>query len=311
MGTIKDRRNGFSAFDTFFGGSQPENPLTVEDAKAAGKRVIDIPIAELHPFKNHTFKVIHNKELDLMAESIREYGVIEAVIVRQAPEGGYEIISGHRRTEAASLAGLETIPVIVEDMDDTIATLWMIAANKKRNKFLPSELANTFKVGVEALKHRGKFSEGGDSAYKIGEDFGVSERKVKDYIRLTYLHEDLLDAVDDKKMQLGAAVEISFLTLEMQTIILEAYYENGKLPKRKQAKRIREKGTFNMSWLLEIGMAEDVPEKKITLSSKAFDYLPPELNKDEQEDLILSLLQEWSMRQSKSVEPQKEKHIWI
>lgn len=304
MGSIRDRRNTFSGYDSLFGGKSAE-PLTVENAKAAGKTVVDIPITELHPFKDHPFKVIHNKELDLMTESIREHGVIEAIIVRTAPEGGYEIISGHRRTTAASLAGLETVPVIVEDMDDTTATLWMIAANKKRNKFLPSELAYVFKMEMEALRHRGKLSEDGTSAYKIGEDFGVSERKVKDYIRLTFLSEELLQYVDDKKLQLGAAVELSFLTAEMQELIIEAYAEIGKFPKKQQAKRIREKGTFNLTWLLEIGIPIEEPEKKFTLSKKVLKYLPEEMSKDEQEDLILSLLAEWSRKQK------EEKHIYL
>ena len=221
----------FSMYDALFG---DDGEVSAQKAADAGLTVSDISVSELHEFKDHPFLVEQNDDMESLSESVRLYGVIEPILVRPARDGrGYEIISGHRRSTAAKNVGLKQVPAIVLDIDDDTATIMMVDANKKREKYIPSELAHAFKMRMDACKHQGKFIDGDDgSTAAIGKDFGASERNVRNYLRLNNLSPELLDLVDSQKLQMGAAVELSFLSPDKQETVLEAYYETASCLKR-------------------------------------------------------------------------------
>ena len=212
-----------------------------DDAKL--ERVQNIPLSELHPFKDHPFKVQNNEEMERMIESIRKVGAITPALARPLPDGGYELISGHRRLVACQVLGIETMPVIVREMSDDEAVIAMVDANLQRETILPSEKAFAYKMKLEAIKHQGiASSQVGKkllSIEKVGEDNGESRNQVHRYIRLTYLIPELLSMVDENKIAFNPAVEISYLDQSEQRVLLDAMELNDCTPSHAQSIRLK------------------------------------------------------------------------
>ena len=212
-----------------------------DDAKL--ERIKNIPLGELHPFKNHPFKILNNEEMERMIESIRKVGTITPALARPLPDGGYELISGHRRLAACQVLGIETMPVIVREMSDDEAVIAMVDANLQRETILPSEKAFAYKMKLEAIKHQGiASSQVGKkllSIEKVGEDNGESRNQVHRYIRLTYLIPELLSMVDDNKIAFNPAVEISYLDRDEQLTLLDAINMNDCTPSHAQSIRLK------------------------------------------------------------------------
>ena len=210
-------------------------------------QVLDVPINELFPFKNHPFKVIDDDKMVQTVESVRENGILVPIMVRNRPEGGYEVISGHRRKHAAEIVGLEKVPIIIRDLTDDEAVIAMVDANLQREEILPSEKAYAFKMKLEAVSHQGKAGNttsrqvGGklESADLVGKDIGESGRQIQRYIRLTELLPDLLDMVDNKKLKFNPAVELSYITPIEQDLLLEVMNQDGVVPSLSQAQQIK------------------------------------------------------------------------
>ena len=212
-----------------------------DDAKL--ERVKNIPLDELHPFKNHPFKILNNEEMERMIESIRKVGTITPALARPLPDGGYELISGHRRLAACQVLGIETMPVIVREISDDEAVIAMVDANLQRETILPSEKAFAYKMKLEAIKHQGVTSrQVGEkllSVTQVSKDSDDSERQIQRYIRLTYLIPELLSMVDDNKIAFNPAVEISYLDREEQLTLLDAINMNDCTPSHAQSIRLK------------------------------------------------------------------------
>lgn len=212
-----------------------------DDAKL--ERVKNIPLDELHPFKNHPFKILNNEEMERMIESIRKVGTITPALARPLPDGGYELISGHRRLAACQVLGIETMPVIVREMSDDEAVIAMVDANLQRETILPSEKAFAYKMKLEAIKHQGvtsrQLGEKLLSVTQVSKDSDDSERQIQRYIRLTYLIPELLSMVDDNKIAFNPAVEISYLDRDEQITLLDAINMNDCTPSHAQSIRLK------------------------------------------------------------------------
>ena len=212
-----------------------------DDAKL--ERVKNIPLDELHPFKNHPFKILNNEEMERMIESIRKVGTITPALARPLPDGGYELISGHRRFAACQVLGIETMPVVVREMSDDEAVIAMVDANLQRETILPSEKAFAYKMKLEAIKHQGVTSrQVGEkllSVTQVSKDSDDSERQIQRYIRLTYLIPELLSMVDDNKIAFNPAVEISYLDRDEQLTLLDAINVNDCTPSHAQSIRLK------------------------------------------------------------------------
>lgn len=212
-----------------------------DDAKL--ERVKNIPLNELHPFKNHPFKILNNDEMERMIESIRKVGTITPALARPLPDGGYELISGHRRLAACQVLGIETMPVIVREMSDDEAVIAMVDANLQRETILPSEKAFAYKMKLEAIKHQGvtsrQLGEKLLSVTQVSKDSDDSERQIQRYIRLTYLIPELLSMVDDNKIAFNPAVEISYLDRDEQLTLLDAINMNDCTPSHAQSIRLK------------------------------------------------------------------------
>ena len=214
------------------------------------EQVQQIPIEELFPFKNHPFKVLDDESMQRTVESVEQYGVLSPLIARPRPEGGYEIISGHRRQHAAQLAGLDTLPVIVRNMDDDAAVLLMVDSNLQRENILPSERAFAYKMKLEALKNQGARSDLTSdqvgqklwSVEQVASDAGESKTQIQRFIRLTSLIPELLDMVDEKKISFNPAVELSYLDEAQQRDFLEAMNDTQNAPSLSQAQRLKKVG---------------------------------------------------------------------
>lgn len=212
-----------------------------DDAKL--ERIKNIPLDELHPFKNHPFKILNNEEMERMIESIRKVGTITPALARPLPDGGYELVSGHRRLAACQVLGIETMPVIVREMSDDEAVIAMVDANLQRETILPSEKAFAYKMKLEAIKHQGvtsrQLGEKLLSVTQVSKDSDDSERQIQRYIRLTYLIPELLSMVDDNKIAFNPAVEISYLDREEQLTLLDAINMNDCTPSHAQSIRLK------------------------------------------------------------------------
>lgn len=212
-----------------------------DDAKL--ERIKNIPLGELHPFKNHPFKILNNEEMERMIESIRKVGTITPALARPLPDGGYELISGHRRLAACQVLGIETMPVIVREMSDDEAVIAMVDANLQRETILPSEKAFAYKMKLEAIKHQGvtsrQLGEKLLSVTQVSKDSDDSERQIQRYIRLTYLIPELLSMVDDNKIAFNPAVEISYLDRDEQITLLDAINMNDCTPSHAQSIRLK------------------------------------------------------------------------
>jgi len=253
-----------------------------DDAKL--ERVQNIPLDELHPFKDHPFKIQNNEEMKRLIESIKKFGTITPVLARPLPDGGYELISGHRRFAACQVLGLETMPVIVREISDDEAVIAMVDANLQRETILPSEKAFAYKMKLDAIKHQGKTSvqvaEKLLSVEKVAEDAGESKDQVRRYIRLTYLIPKLLAMVDDGKIAFNPAVEISYLSKDEQGILLDAMDLNDCTPSHAQAirlKKMSQDGVLNDEQIYAV-MSEEKPNQQEQIKFKKDElkkYFPP------------------------------------
>lgn len=280
-------------------------------ADAQREKVQEIPLGELHPFKNHPFKVKDDAAMQDTVESVREYGVLVPAIARPDPNGGYELIAGHRRHHASELAGKETMPVIVRDLDDDAATIIMVDSNLQREELLPSERAFAYKMKLEALKHQGKktLDQLGPkwSTQEIGKAGNDSMSQVKRFIRLTELIPTLLDMVDERKIAFNPAVELSYLKKEEQTLLLEAMDSEQATPSLSQAQRLKK---FSQQKMLSLDVMRAVmsEEKKtdldrVTLKNETLrKYFPKSYTPKQMEDTIIKLLEGWYKKRQLSQE---------
>lgn len=280
-------------------------------ANAQREKVQEIPLGELHPFRNHPFKVKDDAAMQDTVDSVREYGVLVPAIARPNPDGGYELIAGHRRHHASELAGKETMPVIVRDLDDDAATIIMVDSNLQREELLPSERAFAYKMKLEALKHQGKktLDQLGPkwSTQEIGKAGNDSMSQVKRFIRLTELIPTLLDMVDERKIAFNPAVELSYLKKEEQTLLLEAMDSEQATPSLSQAQRLKK---FSQQKMLSLDVMRAVmsEEKKtdldrVTLKNETLrKYFPKSYTPKQMEDTIIKLLEGWYKKRQLSQE---------
>ena len=273
------------------------------------EQVQQIPVSELFPFKNHPFKVLDDDSMTRTVESISQFGVLAPLIARPRPEGGYEIISGHRRKHAAELANLDTVPVIVRNMEDDAATILMVDSNLQREHILPSERAFAYKMKLDAIKNQGARSDLTSvqvapklSTEKIGEEVGMSKDNVKRYIRLTNLVPELLDMVDEKKIAFNPAVELSYLDEAQQRDFLEAMNDTQNAPSLSQAQRLKklaQEGHFSYDVAFAVMGEEkkDELDKVVIKNDTLRKYFPRSYTPKQMEDTIIKLLEQWQRKQ--------------
>ena len=279
------------------------------------ERVQEIPLSELHPFKGHPFKVLDDDAMQKTVESIAQFGVMTPAIARPRPEGGYELIAGHRRHHASELAGKETMPVIVRDMDDDAATILMVDSNLQRETLLPSERAFAYKMKLEAMKLQGSRSDLTSTQVvwklraneELGESMGVSRESVRRFIRLTELIPELLDMVDEKKIAFNPAVELSYLKKEEQKDFLEAMDYAQATPSLSQAQRLKkfsQEGKCSLDAMCAIMSEEKKSElDKVTIKNDVLrKYFPKSYTPKQMEDTIIKLLEQWQKKREKSME---------
>ena len=282
------------------------------------EQVQQIPIGELFPFKDHPFKVFDDESMQRTVESVEQYGVLSPLIARPRPEGGYEIISGHRRQHAAQLAGLDTLPVIVRNMDDDAAVLLMVDSNLQRETILPSERAFAYKMKLEAMKHQAgrptqdNYSQVGNnfgtlSSEEMAEELGTSKNQIFRYIRLTNLVPELLDMVDEKKISFNPAVELSYLDTNQQRDFLEAMQDTQNAPSLSQAQRLKklaQEGHFSYDVAFAVMGEEKKGEldKVVIKNDTLRKYFPRSYTPKQMEDTIIKLLDQWQRKQQRQNE---------
>lgn len=280
-----------------------------DDAKR--EKVMDIPLSDLHAFKGHPFKVKDDEKMMETVESVRQRGVLVPAIARPDPEGGYELISGHRRHRASQLAGMETMPVIVRDLDDDEATIIMVDSNLQRETILPSERAFAYKMKRDALNHQGATSpQVGEkllTVERIGLDAGDSKNQVLRYIRLTKLIPELLDMVDEKKIAFNPAYELSFLTTEEQERLLDAMDSEQATPSLSQAQRLKkfsQDGRCTPEVMCAILSEEKKSDmEKVTLGADTLrKYFPKSYTPAKMQETIIRLLEQWQRKQQRDQE---------
>lgn len=287
-----------------------------QDAKL--EKIQEIPLSELHPFKNHPFKVKDDEAMMETADSIKQYGVLVPAIARPDPEGGYELVAGHRRHRASELADKETMPVIVRDLDDDAATIIMVDSNLQRESLLPSERAFAYKMKLDAMKHRGERVdltcsqvgnklEGKKSSEILAEQVGQSKNQIFRYIRLTELISELMDMVDEKKIALSPAYELSFLKKEEQVDLLDAMDSEQATPSLSQAQRLKkysQEGHLTLD-MMRVIMGE---EKKSDLDRVTFTsdtlrkYFPKSYTPQRMQETIIKLLEAWQKKRQRDQE---------
>ena len=280
------------------------------------EQVQQIPIGELFPFKDHPFKVLDDESMQRTVESVEQYGVLSPLIARPRPEGGYEIISGHRRQHAAQLAGLDALPVIVRQMDDDAAVLLMVDSNLQRENILPSERAFAYKMKLEAIKNQGARSDltSGQivqksklSIERVAEDAGEGYTTVQRFIRLTNLVPELLDMVDEKKIAFNPAVELSYLDEAQQRDFLEAMNDTQNAPSLSQAQRLKklaQEGHFSYDVAFAVMGEEkkDELDKVVIKNDTLRKYFPRSYTPKQMEDTIIKLLDQWQRKQQRQNE---------
>ena len=280
------------------------------------EQVQQIPIGELFPFKNHPFKVLDDESMQRTVESVEQYGVLSPLIARPRPEGGYEIISGHRRQHAAQLAGLDALPVIVRNMDDDAAVLLMVDSNLQRENILPSERAFAYKMKLEAIKNQGARSDltSGQivqksklSIERVAEDAGEGYKTVQRFIRLTNLIPELLDMVDEKKIAFNPAVELSYLDESQQRDFLEAMEDTQNAPSLSQAQRLKklaQEGHFSYDVAFAVMGEEkkDELDKVVIKNDTLRKFFPRSYTPKQMEDTIIKLLEQWQRKQQRQNE---------
>ena len=287
------------------------------DAAAKEQRT-EMPLSDLHPFEGHPFKVLDDELMAQTVESIKQIGVVSPLIVRPDPEGGYEILSGHRRLHAAQLAGLETVPVIVKEMDDDAAIIFMVDSNLQRENILPSERAFSYKMKLEAMKHqgeRGDLTSGQVGQKSIGtvsrdivaEQAGDSSRNVQRFIRLTNLIPEILDMVDEKKIAFNPAVELSYLKMSEQKEFLEAMDYAQASPSLSQAQRLKklsQEGGCTLDAMCEV-MNEIKKDEldHVTIKNEVLrKYFPKSYTPKQMQDTIIRLLEKWQRSKQRDME---------
>ena len=287
-----------------------------QDAKL--EKIQEIPLSELHPFKNHPFKVKDDEAMMETADSVRQYGVLVPAIARPDPEGGYELVAGHRRHRASELAEKETMPVIVRDLDDDAATIIMVDSNLQRESLLPSERAFAYKMKLEAMKHQGERmdltcsqvgnkSAGKKSSELLAEQVGQSKNQIFRYIRLTELIPELLDMVDEKKIALNPAYELSFLKKEEQRDLLDAMDSEQATPSLSQAQRLKkysQEGHLTLD-MMRVIMGEEKKSDldKVTFTSDTLrKYFPKSYTPQRMQETIIKLLEAWQKKRQRDQE---------
>ena len=287
------------------------------DAAAKEQRT-EMPLSDLHPFEGHPFKVLDDELMEQTVESIKQIGVVSPLIVRPDPEGGYEILSGHRRLHAAQLAGLETVPVIVKEMDDDAAIIFMVDSNLQRENILPSERAFSYKMKLEAMKHQGERGDltsgqvgqksvGTVSRDIVAEEAGDSKSQVKRYIRLTNLIPEILDMVDEKKIAFNPAVELSYLKPSEQKEFLEAMDYAQASPSLSQAQRLKklsQEGGCTLDAMCEV-MNEIKKDEldHVTIKNEVLrKYFPKSYTPKQMQDTIIRLLEKWQRSKQRDME---------
>ena len=279
------------------------------------EQVQQIPIAELHPFTNHPFKVLDNESMQRTVESVEQYGVLSPLIARPRPEGGYEIISGHRRQHAAQLAGLDTLPVIVRQMDDNAAVLLMVDSNLQRENILPSERAFAYKMKLEALKKQGARSDLTSSQIgtklradeKVALDSGESRSQIQRFIRLTNLIPELLDMVDEKKIAFNPAVELSYLDEAQQRDFFEAMEDTQNAPSLSQAQRLKKLAleghfSYDVAFAVMGEAKKDELDKVVIKNDTLRKYFPRSYTPKQMEETIIKLLEQWQRKRQRQNE---------
>ena len=289
---------------------------TQESRQETGEHVIMLPLDAIHPFKNHPFRIVDDEEMQKTAESIREYGVLVPAIVRPLENGEYEMISGHRRRYASMLAGKETMPVIVREMDDDTATILMVDSNLQREHILPSERAKAYQMKQEALRHQGqrtdltlgqnvpKFKR---TTEEIADGTGQSYKQIQRFIRLNNLIPEIMDMVDEKKIAFNPAVELSYLKPEEQREFLEAMDYAQTTPSVSQAQRIKklsQQGQSSLEAMCEVmDEVKKPPDDKLVIKSDVLrKYFPKSYTSQQMEAVIMKLLEQWMKKRSREQE---------
>ena len=266
----------------------------------AGETVTSVPLSELHTFKGHPFRVLDDEKMQETVESVKQYGVLMPGIVRPHPEGGYEVIAGHRRWRACELAGLTEMPVIIREMDDDTAVVLMVDTNIQREDILPSEKAKAYRMKYEAMKHQGSKGEK-YTADAIGEAAGDSGRTVQRYIRLSELAEELLDYVDENKIPMVAGEKLSYLKAGEQAWVVDAIGNSGIFPSKVQAELLKagsEAGELTEGKVYAVLVRKEEENVNVTISAKKIrNYFPVEYSKEQIEDVIYTLLEEWKQKE--------------
>lgn len=304
--------------------AKAKNSITTENRSgsaadaAAKEQRTEMPLSDLHPFEGHPFKVLDDELMEQTVESIKQIGVVSPLIVRPDPEGGYEILSGHRRLHAAQLAGLETVPVIVKEMDDDAAIIYMVDSNLQRENILPSERAFSYKMKLEAMKHQGERGDltsgqvgqksvGTVSRDIVAEQAGDSSRNVQRFIRLTNLIPEILDMVDEKKIAFNPAVELSYLKPSEQKEFLEAIDYAQASPSLSQAQRLKklsQEGGCTLDAMCEV-MNEIKKDEldHVTIKNEVLrKYFPKSYTPKQMQDTIIRLLEKWQRSKQRDME---------
>ena len=306
--------------------AKAKNSITTENRSgsaadaAAKEQRTEMPLSDLHPFEGHPFKVLDDELMEQTVESIKQIGVVSPLIVRPDPEGGFEILSGHRRLHAAQLAGLETVPVIVKEMDDDAAIIFMVDSNLQRENILPSERAFSYKMKLEAMKHQGERSDLqpettsrqlGEklqtSAAVMSEEMGESQRQIQRFIRLTNLIPEILDMVDEKKIAFNPAVELSYLKPSEQKEFLEAMDYAQASPSLSQAQRLKklsQEGGCTLDAMCEV-MNEIKKDEldHVTIKNEVLrKYFPKSYTPKQMQDTIIRLLEKWQRSKQRDME---------
>ena len=282
-----------------------------------GSGIMLVSITDLQPFARHPYKVLDDEAMSEMAESVKQYGVLSPAIARPLPDGGYELVSGHRRKRACELAGLETMPVIVRELDDDAAAILVVDSNLQREDLLPSERAFAYKLKLEAIRHQGERTDLTsrqvvgklEAADIIGEDAGESGRQVQRYIRLTELIPPLLDMVDERKVAFNPAYELSFLTKDEQDMLLDAMDSEQVTPSLSQAQRLKQfsqRGELDAAVMRAIMSEEKKEVERVTLKGDTLrKYFPASYTPKRMEETIIKLLEQWQKQQKRRREAER------
>lgn len=274
-----------NSFDSLFGGVEPQ-----------GEQVRKIPLNELHTFRGHPFRVLEDEKMQETVESVKKYGILVPGIVRPYPEGGYEVVAGHRRWKACELAGFKEMPMIVRELNDDEATIIMVDTNIQREDILPSEKAKAYKMKYEAMKHQGSRGHK-HTADEVGEAAGESGRTVQRYIRLAELTEELLGYVDENKLPMVAGEKLSYLKEEEQGWVEGAISNSGVFPSKAQAEQLKamsEAGELTEGNVYAVLVKKEDGNVGVTISAKKIrNYFPPAYTKEQIEEVIYTLLEEW------------------